>query len=52
MAKKVYSQMQVNIVNLLAQYPDGLTSAQMSEKLGVKVQPGTVNGLVRSEAHV
>lgn len=48
MAKKVYSQMQVNIVNLLAQYPDGLTIAQMSEKLGTKVQPGTVNGLVRA----
>ena len=46
MAKKTYSQKQVDIINVLADNPDGLTIAQMSEILGAKVQPGTVTGLV------
>ena len=48
MAKKTYSQKQVDIINVLADNPDGLTIAQMSEILGAKVQPGTVTGLVRA----
>ena len=37
MAKKTYSQKQVDIINVLADNPDGLTIAQMSEILGFRL---------------
>lgn len=46
--KKTYSDIQLAVIKVLKENPDGLTNAEICEKTGMTVHPGTLTGLVKS----
>ena len=46
--KKTYSDIQLAVIKVLKENPDGLTNAEICEATGMTVHPGTLTGLVKS----